>query len=343
MLMNYPELEKRNKVLERRWKILLVIAIIFIASRPVALYIVNNLIHKAVDEAQCNTELLYVNKAAICEPAVIRKTDYASTQEKLTIYIEQEKSNNKITEAAVYFRDLKNGPAWGVNEGTDFAPASLLKVPIALVYFREAETNPNILKQRLSFPPHPAWERISQTYKPEQNILPDTSYEVEDLLERMVKYSDNDSYGLLQTYLDETGHSELIQKTFLELGILAPQDIYDQVVDVRRYASIFRGLYNSTIINSDYSEKILKWLVDAEFYDGLRSKIPNEIKVASKFGERLLPDGTKQLHDCGIVYYPDNPYLICIMTKGNDFASMAQVIAQISSDIYIEVDSRRID
>jgi hypothetical protein len=38
----------------------------------------------------------------------------------------------------------------------------------------------------------------------------------------------------------------------------------------------------------------------------------------------------RELHDCGIVYLPDNPYLLCVMTKGNDFAKMEKIIEEIS-------------
>lgn len=70
--------------------------------------------------------------------------------------------------------------------------------------------------------------------------------------------------------------------------------------------------------------------------------MPASVKVAHKFGERLLEDSTRQLHDCGIVYYPENPYLICIMTHGNVYENLEKTIQDISKMVYKEVDSRRL-
>lgn len=61
--------------------------------------------------------------------------------------------------------------------------------------------------------------------------------------------------------------------------------------------------------------------------------------VAHKFGEYGDSEkGIKQLHDVGIIYHEDNPYLLGIMTRGQDYAKLAQVIEKISSFIYSEVD-----
>jgi hypothetical protein len=159
----------------------------------------------------------------------------------------------------------------------------------------------------------------------------------------MLKYSDNNAYAVLQSYLVETGQEDLIKQTFLELGIIAPTDLYDEVVTVRRYASIYRALYNLSFLNAELSDKVLAWLVESNFKVGLESGVPEGTKIANKFGERLLPDGSKQLHDCGIVYYPENPYLVCIMTAGQDYDVLAGIIAHVSKEIHQEVDSRKLD
>ena len=63
--------------------------------------------------------------------------------------------------------------------------------------------------------------------------------------------------------------------------------------------------------------------------------------VAHKFGVRNLDAETlKQFHDCGIVYYPDHPYLICIMTRAKDLDDGIQFLREVSRRVYEEVDSK---
>jgi hypothetical protein len=42
----------------------------------------------------------------------------------------------------------------------------------------------------------------------------------------------------------------------------------------------------------------------------------------------------KQLHDCGIVYLPGKPYLLCIMTRGQDFTNLTSTVKEISALVY---------
>jgi hypothetical protein len=46
------------------------------------------------------------------------------------------------------------------------------------------------------------------------------------------------------------------------------------------------------------------------------------------------------MHDCGIVYYPERPYFLCVMTKGYEFKRLAAVIRVMSRAVYREVDRR---
>jgi hypothetical protein len=63
--------------------------------------------------------------------------------------------------------------------------------------------------------------------------------------------------------------------------------------------------------------------------------------IANKFGIRSENDDKdQQLHDCGIIYYPNHPYLLCVMTKGNDVNEMEKVIQDISKSVFDEINTR---
>jgi len=74
---------------------------------------------------------------------------------------------------------------------------------------------------------------------------------------------------------------------------------------------------------------------------GIAIGVPPAVTVAHKFGEKSdATDGTVQLHDCGIVYYPQHPYLACVMSKGPDFEALDDVIAGVSRIIFAEIDAQ---
>ena len=66
--------------------------------------------------------------------------------------------------------------------------------------------------------------------------------------------------------------------------------------------------------------------------------------VAHKFGERGIigQDGIeqKQLHDCGIIYYPNHPYILCVMTRGYKLAELEEIVRTVSKNIYQEVERK---
>jgi beta-lactamase class A len=294
-----------------------------------------------VKDRHCWSKYHFINAEVACHGGgVISKAGYAGLQSTLETYIAEQKKSGSISEVALYFRDLENGPVFGINETADFAPASLLKLPLALVYLTQAERNPEVLQEEVSVV-NPEWN-FYQSYPSSEKIDPRQPHTIEELLIHMLKYSDNDAYGVLQTQIYELHEEDLMKNTFLELGFISPTDITDEVLSVRRYAGILRALYNSSYVNADLSEKVLAWLSGSMFNDGIVGGVPQTIEVAHKFGERILADGAKQLHDCGIIYYPDNPYLLCVMTKGRNFTEMATVIRHISSELYKEIDSRKL-
>lgn len=56
----------------------------------------------------------------------------------------------------------------------------------------------------------------------------------------------------------------------------------------------------------------------------------------------VFASGVVELHDCGIIYYPNNPYVLCVMTRGDSMEELKKIISTISLMTYKEVDSRRL-
>lgn len=87
-----------------------------------------------------------------CRQPVISKVPYASLKQDLVKYLDEQKQGGALQEAGVYFRDLEDGPHFGVNEYATFAAASLFKLPVVIQYLFLAEQDPSLLAERLVVP-----------------------------------------------------------------------------------------------------------------------------------------------------------------------------------------------
>lgn len=243
-----------------------------------------------------------------------------------------------LSHTSVYFRDLNNGAWFGIGEKDDYSPASLLKVPLLFAYYKWNEESPGVLDRKLRFTaPDAAAGGYTQFVKPEQEITPGETYTVHELIERMIRYSDNQANALLE---DNIPHAR-IEQTFKLLG-LSPEVYSDLAVDisVKQYAAFFRILFNASYLNRESSIAALELLSHTDFTVGLVAGVSKGTLVAHKFGERGAGAQGKQFHDCGIVYYPDRPYILCVMTRGRDYRQQVSAIAGISKLVFDEVNSQ---
>lgn len=296
------------------------------------------------DSTLCVKKFTYINPDFGCDKKqVLDKSNLITLREELLSFIESAKESGKANIVAIYFRDLHDGPILGINENDTFIGASLLKLPTALTFYKMSEEGNDILKRRLHYEGVLTdAQSLEQHFKPALTIKPGDSYSVEELIFHSLVYSDNMSHDVLKAALKSTeSDRDLIFRTFQDLGLMVPKSLATPDISTRGYASIFRILYNASYLSVEHSDKILSMLSESQFDSGISAGVPKGIIVANKFGERLLGDD-RQLHDCGIVYYPDNAYLLCVMTRGKDFDELSTIIGTISDMVYKEVDSRRI-
>ena len=246
------------------------------------------------------------------------------------------KKELKISEVSVYFRDMNNGPWFGINERAQFSPASLLKVPVMISYLKNAEHDPGILNKKYTYKSkEPIAPNLFIDIPDEYKLEDGKEYTVEELIEAMITISDNNASSILSLNTDPF----LLNNFFLKLG-LTIADSEENFMTTKDYASFFRILYNASYLDKDMSEKALSLMTPKLFKYGIVNTVPLEIPVASKFGIRLISENEKQFHDCDIVYYPGHPYSLCIMTRGDDWENMVMVLQNISLLVYKEIDSQ---
>lgn len=266
----------------------------------------------------------------------ISNKQLSDIKQTLVSYTDKAIEDTKASHISVYVRDLNNGPWFGLSEKETFSPGSLLKVPFMMALFKVAESDPSFLSQRIQY----TGGRVdfSEYFKSKESLKENQTYTVEELIRRMIVYSDNEATLLL----GELVPREVIESTYHDLGIEVPKS-NEYVMTVRTYASFFRILYNGTYLTATFSEKALAFLNETTFAQGIRSVIPHSVVVSSKFGERTNDDvlQKKQLHDCGIVYEPKLPYLLCIMVRGDNFDDLSKVIATVSQMVYRGISSSK--
>ena len=275
----------------------------------------------------------FINPLIECDAANFNEDiTLANLKKEIQFYLSTQINIHKIDFASIYYRDLNNGPWFGINSDELFSPSSLMKIPIMMAYYKLADTDPSILQKTLSYTQ--TYDYSYQNVIPQITLTPQQKYTVEELIEHMIIYSDNAAYTLLNDNLDTKSALQIYSDLNIDIskGFTDPNG---DIISVKSYASFFRILYNSSYLSPAASEKALTLLSQSKFIDGLVAGVPKNISIAHKFGERLyLDDNQRQLHDCGVVYLPHKPYLLCIMTRGKNFDNLTSTIKNISSLVY---------
>lgn len=262
-------------------------------------------------------------------------------ENELKAYEESLIAKGDIINLSVYFRNLTNGNWFGLEEKEMFSPASLMKLPLLLAYFKLEEQQPGYLQTKILFTPNGSADEYKQNIAPAARLETNHTYKIIDIIKHMIRYSDNQA----SVFLEKNIAPELFKSVFTDVGIPFPPMIdgsFDNNIRVVDYASFFRALYNASYLSQKHSEEVLELLTKTDFQDGLVAGISDAwVSVAHKFGERSLwwSNGIErmQLHDCGIVYYPEHPYVLCMMTRGYDRNKLKEVLHQVSNIIYQEV------
>jgi beta-lactamase class A len=256
-------------------------------------------------------------------------------KQKVAKFVDQQIKSGTVRNMSVYYRDLSDGPWFGINERAKYHPASMMKVPVMIAWLKRAEKDPSVLKSKLTFD-EKIYTGPPQKLKPEQTLQPGHSYTIEELLLHMMQFSDNKALKLLGSVMSQ----EEFEYVLDNMDITSDPDYDHNSITVRTYSGFLRILYNASFLNKEMSELALQMMSSQDFPQGMAAGIPPGVKLASKFGEYWTKENPNlyQLHEFGIVYHPKGPYILGILTQGHDGEKQADIIRAVSEIVYKSVD-----
>lgn len=230
-----------------------------------------------------------------------------------------------------YFEYLPTGTSIGVNEKVEFHAASLFKVPVVMAYYKQKE-------------------RLQMTSDPEVEVKEEyldsgfgTLYKkgaghkikMSEAVRLSLEESDNTAAKLIASNVQEIDFDEVYSG--VDIDLLTDED--GAIMTAKNYSSILKALYFSAVLEKEHSSEILDYLTKSKFDDKLVAGVTPGTVVSHKIGDFIDQDtGEKAYMDCGIVYVPRRPYLLCMVSKGDEETGRVRM-SQVSKIIYDYVAS----
>lgn len=233
---------------------------------------------------------------------------------------------------SLYVVNLRDGVSIGINGTKEFDPASLNKLPVAILIMKKVETGELDLDTQIEIEDEFIDENSGTLYK--RGV---SSLSVKELLHYMLSESDNTATRVL---LNEISFEEMEElSTYLNyynpsLYANPPSSSNNVfIVTPKSTYNLFASLYLSTVLEPEHSEYILSELTNTSFDIQKFAKIPEDVVIAQKYGS-YYANGEKMFHSCGIMYIDDSRLFFCIMTENLDINEAHNVIGIIVNKIY---------
>jgi len=219
----------------------------------------------------------------------------------------------------VYVYRFEDGKEYGLQQNEIFPAASLMKLPVILTLYQEAEAGKINLEEE--------YKLLEKDKRGGAGILQSRPagevYTYRKLAELMGQYSDNTANNVLVKILGP----EKIQQTIDNLGMkktnfaeyeTTPQDI----------GLFFRKLYEGGVVTSQHKEEILKFLTKTGFEDRIPAGIPKEVRVAHKIGTEI-----GVFSDAGIVF-SQKPFVLVIMSREAKESEAKEALPKIAKAVW---------
>lgn len=257
----------------------------------------------------------------------IVRADLSGTKGNFAVYIEQLPASSSATPAAP--------KKYTLNEVEPFPAASLYKLVLLAAVFKEVENGQIKLDESMTSTKSHLVDILGETDFGYEKMPENITFTVEEALARVGRISDNFAAIMLTDRLRQVPQKEgeeglLIQMTN-EIGMKNTDFSTDPIITTALdIGTFFKALYAGRVVSQKSSAEIVRLLDLNQLDNRIPAKLPAEVKVIHKTGELALVR-----HDAGIVYLPNRPYLIVLLSKDLEYEDDGvETLAQISKDVY---------
>lgn len=231
---------------------------------------------------------------------------------------------------AVLVKNLKTNKEYAFNAHRPYYSASLYKLWVMATAYQQIQKgtlNPDEIIEEDVKDLNDTFNIASESAELTEGTI---KLSVTDALTKMITISDNYAALLLTKKVRLSNIAAFLkQNDFTEssLGTTAQGAPQTTAYDI---ALFFEKLYRGQLINKEYSKKMLTLLKAQRLNDKIPRDLPDTIIVAHKTGE--LDEYT---HDAGIIFAPNDDYILVILSKSNAPDLAKDRIANISHAVYI--------
>ncbi len=204
---------------------------------------------------------------------------------------------------AIQMEYLNTGSYLSINQNYRMLPASLTKVPVAMMVMHQVENGTLKMDQVLEITAEDRDDKWGDLYKSPVG----TKMTLKEVLTASLVKSDNTAHKMLYRLVNVADAQELSEALNLE-------DLFDKEgkITAREYARLLRSLYSSSYLKPEYSQQILELLSQDQVVKFLIRGLGEGVRYAHKFGESAA---IYSYLDAGIVYVPNRPYVIVVMVQ----------------------------
>lgn len=231
-------------------------------------------------------------------------------------------------------RDIRRGRTLDFNADEVFPSASVIKVPILVELMARVEAGECRLDDRLHLRNE---DRVDGS-----GVLPmlheGLELTLEDLAHLMITVSDNTASNMLIDFLGV----ERINQRLVSLGLTRTQlqrKFYDfearekgldNWASARELADLLVAMERGTVVSRGASERMLAIMKRQQFDGKIPKLLPPDTVVANKTGTISTAS-----HDIGIIYAPEGPLALAVLTRDIRDAAVAEGgIRRISRLVY---------
>ena len=238
-----------------------------------------------------------------------------------------EKTDTYGKNFSLYFEYLHTGASIGINQRIEFFPASLTKLPLAIAYYNGLE---DFSKAKTDRTATITQKDIDKGYGTLWKKGVGYKIPLSEVVRLMLEQSDNTATRILTRYLSIKYFYDLYK------GLdVSYTDGNKFIVTTLSYSTILKSLYYASILSQDNSQLLLNYLTHSNDNNWLPAGVPEGITIAHKVG--INPDYSVY-QDCGIVYLPRRPYILCMMSQSDENTAEERMVS-VSKLIYDYVSS----